>query len=235
MNFWTYDDASDVRTLETSNSLFKTFVHVCIDALADESTQVDRPPQKLDVPLSHQSLVPGRRRPRKRCPKRHAFLPETTVQQNTEKKKGRGLWVSKIKRRPKRWSNSLSSQTFVIAENVFAEFVNELIKTQVDFGFYFVVQKLFAEFCQGVVSSVVVQVQRVQNAPAKQNHNQIILMKNRSIHFATRIEIQNSLWHRRISCPQDMLRQNPRHAHFDGELKMDTKIIEKIDWGTNRD
>ena len=54
---------------------------------------------------------------------------------------------------------------FVVGKNLLAQFVNELIKAQINFGLYFIVEKLFAEYGQGVMGAVVVQIQRKQDAP----------------------------------------------------------------------
>lgn len=47
-------------------------------------------------------------------------------------------------------------------ENLFAEFIYELIEAQVHLGFHFVVQKLFAEYRERVQRAIVVQIQRIQ-------------------------------------------------------------------------
>lgn len=61
------------------------------------------------------------------------------------------------------------SKLLVMSKNLFAQLVDKLIKAQVDFSLHFVVQKLFTENCQRVVSTVVVQVQWIQNVPVNKN------------------------------------------------------------------
>ena len=53
----------------------------------------------------------------------------------------------------------------VVGIDLFAQLVDKLIKAQVDLGFNLVVQKLLFEDGQRVVGAVVVQVQRVEDAP----------------------------------------------------------------------
>lgn len=53
----------------------------------------------------------------------------------------------------------------IVGENLFAEFVDELIETQIDFSFNFVIQKLFTENSQCIVSRIVVEIKREKNAP----------------------------------------------------------------------
>lgn len=61
------------------------------------------------------------------------------------------------------------SKLLVMSKNLFTQLVDKLIKAQVDFSFHFVVQKLFTENCQRVVSTVVVQIQWIQNVPVDKN------------------------------------------------------------------
>ena len=53
----------------------------------------------------------------------------------------------------------------VICVDLFTELVDKLVKAQVDLSLYLVVQELLLEHRQGVVGTVVVQVQWVENAP----------------------------------------------------------------------
>ena len=53
----------------------------------------------------------------------------------------------------------------VVGIDLFAQLVDKLIKAQVDLGINLVVQKLLFEDGQRVVGAVVVQVQRVEDAP----------------------------------------------------------------------
>ena len=54
---------------------------------------------------------------------------------------------------------------FVVGVDLFAELVDELVEAQVDLSLDLVVQELLLEDGQRVVGAVVVQVQRVEDAP----------------------------------------------------------------------
>ena len=54
---------------------------------------------------------------------------------------------------------------FVVGVDLFAQFVDELVEAQVDLSLDLVVQELLLEDGQRVVGAVVVQVQRVEDAP----------------------------------------------------------------------
>ena len=54
---------------------------------------------------------------------------------------------------------------FVVVEDLVTEFVDELIKAEVDLSFHLVVQELLLEVVQRVVGAVVVQVQGVEYKP----------------------------------------------------------------------
>jgi hypothetical protein len=49
---------------------------------------------------------------------------------------------------------------FIVGENLLAQLVNKLVKTQVHFSLYFVIKKLFTENSQGVMGRIVVKIQR---------------------------------------------------------------------------
>jgi hypothetical protein len=71
---------------------------------------------------------------------------------------------------------------FVVGENLFAQLIDELIETQIDFSFDFVVQKLFAENGQRIVSRIVIEIKGEKYAPV--NTNQTSNFKfNRKIAF----------------------------------------------------
>ena len=50
-------------------------------------------------------------------------------------------------------------------EYLFAQLVDHLIEAQVHLGFNFVVEELLLEVMEGIVTTVAVQVQQVQNVP----------------------------------------------------------------------
>ena len=54
---------------------------------------------------------------------------------------------------------------FVVGVDLFAQLVDELVEAQVDLSLDLVVQELLLEDGQRVVGAVVVQVQRVEDAP----------------------------------------------------------------------
>ena len=54
---------------------------------------------------------------------------------------------------------------FVVCVDLFAQFVDELVEAEVDLSLDLVVQELLLEDGQRVVGAVVVQVQRVEDAP----------------------------------------------------------------------
>ena len=54
---------------------------------------------------------------------------------------------------------------FVVGVDLFAQLVDELVEAEVDLGLDLVVQELLLEDGQRVVGAVVVQVQRVEDAP----------------------------------------------------------------------
>ena len=53
-----------------------------------------------------------------------------------------------------------SSKVFIVGKDLFAQLVNKLIKTQVDFSLDFVVKKLFTENGQSVMGRIVIKIQR---------------------------------------------------------------------------
>ena len=53
----------------------------------------------------------------------------------------------------------------VVLEDLFAELVDELVEAEVHLGLYLVVEELLLEVVQGIVGTVTVQVQRVQDVP----------------------------------------------------------------------
>lgn len=55
----------------------------------------------------------------------------------------------------------------VMSKNLLTQLIDKLIKTQIDFSLHLVVQKLFAENSQRIMSTVVVQVQWIQNIPVE--------------------------------------------------------------------
>ena len=56
-------------------------------------------------------------------------------------------------------------QVLVVLEDLFAELVDELVEAEVHLGLYLVVEELLLEVVQGIVGTVTVQVQRVQDVP----------------------------------------------------------------------
>ena len=56
---------------------------------------------------------------------------------------------------------------FVVGKDLFAQLVDKLIETEVHFSFYFVVEELFTENCQCIMSGIIVQIQREKYAPGK--------------------------------------------------------------------
>lgn len=64
-----------------------------------------------------------------------------------------------------------ASKVFVVGENLFAQLIDELIETQIDFSFDFVVQKLFAENGQRIVSRIVIEIKGEKYAPGKPKSN----------------------------------------------------------------
>jgi hypothetical protein len=64
-----------------------------------------------------------------------------------------------------------ASKVFVVGENLFAQLIDELIETQIDFSFDFVVQKLFAENGQRIVSRIVIEIKGEKYAPGKHKSN----------------------------------------------------------------
>lgn len=65
---------------------------------------------------------------------------------------------------------------FVVGKDLVTEFVDELVKAQVDLSLHLVIQELFAEFREGKMGTVIVQVQRVEDVPAtcKQEKRRIL-------------------------------------------------------------
>ena len=60
---------------------------------------------------------------------------------------------------------------FVVVEDLVAEFVDKLIKTQVHFSLDLIVQKLFLKLMECVVSAVIVQVKGIEyKSENKQTH-----------------------------------------------------------------
>ena len=55
---------------------------------------------------------------------------------------------------------------FVVRVDLLAQLVDELVEAEVDLGLDLVVQELLLEDGQRVVGAVVVQVQRVEDAPS---------------------------------------------------------------------
>ena len=56
-------------------------------------------------------------------------------------------------------------QLLQVREYLFAQLVGHLIEAQVHLGFNFVVEELLLEVMEGIVTTVAVQVQGVQNEP----------------------------------------------------------------------
>ena len=56
-----------------------------------------------------------------------------------------------------------SGQVFVVGEYLIAQFVDKLIKAEVHLSLHFVIEELFAENGESVVSRVVVEIQREEN------------------------------------------------------------------------
>ena len=56
-------------------------------------------------------------------------------------------------------------QLLEVREYLFAQLVDHLVEAQVHLGFNFVVEELLLEVVEGIVTTVAVQVQRVQNVP----------------------------------------------------------------------
>lgn len=75
-------------------------------------------------------------------------------------------------------------------EDLFTEFVHQLIKTEIDLCFYLIIQKLSLEMVQSISSTVTVQVQWVQDI----------------------------LHHVGLLVLQDMVGEDPRQRHLNGEL-----------------
>ena len=55
-----------------------------------------------------------------------------------------------------------SSKMLIISINLLTQFIDELIKTQIHFSFYFVIEKLFLKYGQSIVSTIVIQIKRIQ-------------------------------------------------------------------------
>ena len=60
-----------------------------------------------------------------------------------------------------------ASQLFIVGIDLLAQLVDKLVKAKVDFSFDFVIQELLLEDSQSVVSTIVVQVQRIQDTSLK--------------------------------------------------------------------
>ena len=60
-----------------------------------------------------------------------------------------------------------SSPVFEVGKYLVWQFVDKLVEAQVDFSLYLIIEELFTEFMECVVSTVVVQVQRIENVPGK--------------------------------------------------------------------
>lgn len=54
--------------------------------------------------------------------------------------------------------NIPAGKLFVVCEDLFTELVHKLVKTQVHLSFNFIIQKLFPENSESIVSTVIVQV-----------------------------------------------------------------------------
>jgi len=63
---------------------------------------------------------------------------------------------------------SPAGKLFVVSKDLLTKFVYKLVKAQVDLGLDFVVQELLPEYCEGVVSAVVVQIKGVQDKPRQE-------------------------------------------------------------------
>jgi hypothetical protein len=58
-----------------------------------------------------------------------------------------------------------------VSEYLFTQLVYKLIKAEINFSFYFVIQELLAENGEGVHRTVVVEIQGVQHVPVKVKGN----------------------------------------------------------------
>ena len=64
-----------------------------------------------------------------------------------------------------------ASQLFIIGIDLLAQLVDKLVKAKVDFSFDFVIQELLFKDSQSVVSTIVVQIQRIQDTSVKTTIN----------------------------------------------------------------
>ena len=60
---------------------------------------------------------------------------------------------------------SPASPMFEVCKDLIREFVNKLVKTQVDLSFYFIIEELLLEFMQSIMSTVIVQIEWIQDVP----------------------------------------------------------------------
>lgn len=58
---------------------------------------------------------------------------------------------------------------FIIRKYLITEFVDKLVKTQVDLCFYFIIKELFSKVGQSIVSTVIVQVKGVEDISGVKN------------------------------------------------------------------
>lgn len=97
-----------------------------------------------------------------------------------------------------------------VGVNLLAQFVHELIKAQVDLRLNFIVQKLLLEHGESVMSTVIIQVQGVENAPEDEEQG---------LDFKLKVKYNKILLHvGRVFGLQDVVCQDPWHGHFDWEL-----------------
>ena len=64
-----------------------------------------------------------------------------------------------------------ASQLFIIGIDLLAQLVDKLVKAKVDFSFDFVIQELLFKNSQSVMSTIVVQIQRIQDTSVKKTIN----------------------------------------------------------------
>ena len=135
-----YHNAGDVPGLKSSNGQVERFLEAVVDPLTDETIEVDRPSQQLNMTLTQKRHVAVRRRSCDISSKRLALLLKPLVQQDG------------------------SGQVFVITVDLLAQLVNKLIEAEVDLCLHLIVQELLPEHGQRVVRAVIVQIQGVEDA-----------------------------------------------------------------------
>ncbi len=78
--------------------------------------------------------------------------------------------------------HNASGQVFVVGIDLLTELVDELVEAEVDLSLNLVVQKLLLEDGQSVVSTVIVQIERIKDTPEEKSVFVILEYANETVH-----------------------------------------------------